>query len=1085
MKNVYLVFFTLLFSVLMAGNTEKTSIITQDLQSYMEQKDNSELIRVNLRFAAQHKLLNRYSEFKAMPNNQRRETAVQELKSLSKETQKELMTFLNIQNAQDYKLIHQFWISNVITCYASPALIEQLAIRSDLDRIDIDEERILIEELPESTPFDPPMDKGVDEITYNVSKVNADDVWALGYTGEGIIVSVIDCGVNYNHVDLSDHMWDGGDDYPLHGYDFYNNDNDPMDDNSHGTHCAGTVAGDGTAGSQTGMAPDATIMACKALNAGGGGNESDVWAAIEFSVEQGAHVISMSLGWPHSYNPDRETWRNTYDNALAAGVVAAVAAGNEGGSVNDPDDVRTPGDCPPPWLNPDQTLEGGISAVVCVGATNSGDGLASFSSRGPVTWINVDPFNDYPFNPELGLLRPDVSAPGVDIKSCDAFNNDDYTMMSGTSMATPGVAGVMALILSKNPDLSPAEICMILETTAVDLGDEGKDNLFGSGRIDALDAIENTSEQGPIYESHAFNDPNGNGKIEAGEAITIDMTMFNGRDVAYTNVEVTLSCESEFITMTDDVENYGDFAAVASVEVAEAFAFTAAENLPGLENIRFDISATDGTEVWTSSFNVISYGPKLSIGEMTIDDAAGNGNGRLDPGEEADLIFNIHNAGQTAAQDILLEIASSGNFINFETTTYTIEELAATGETQVAFSVIVSESAPIGAAEILTLDLSSGFYTDTKDFNVSIGLIVEDWETGDFTQFNWTFGGNSDWSITDNDPYEGTYCSKSGAIGNSASSNMQLEYESGSDGTISFFRKISTENNYDYLRFFIDGNEMDAWSGNQDWSEAVYDVSAGTHIFKWSYTKDGSTVGGDDAVYVDFIILPPLMLPSIVLDEDTPTICSGESYEITAEADNYESLAWTTAGDGSFDNEEILNPVYTPGTSDMENGMVVLTLTATGSNGDVSANIILSINELPFYSINENTDACINSVVEIPTEISGVGPYTMTIENIGDIEISETPYIFSWTVEQDSSFVILQVMDIIGCVYEEQTTVSVSARDLPIVDLGEDQTLCMNHEITLDAGNEGATYLWSTGEETQTIMVDTAGLKFLRFLGIL
>jgi subtilisin family serine protease len=170
--------------------------------------------------------------------------------------------------------------------------------------------------------------------------MNVPQVWDMGFTGQGIIVAVLDTGVNYNHEDLEDNMWTHPE-FPFHGWSFVNNNNNPMDYNGHGTHCAGTVAGDGSAGSQTGMAPSAKIMALQVLGGSGGGTESGVWEAIEFSVEYGAHVMSLSLGWQHVWNPDRASWRNAMDNALAAGVIASVASGNEGGS-NTPSNVRTP-----------------------------------------------------------------------------------------------------------------------------------------------------------------------------------------------------------------------------------------------------------------------------------------------------------------------------------------------------------------------------------------------------------------------------------------------------------------------------------------------------------------------------------------------------------------------------------------------------------------------------------------------------------------------------------------------------------------------------------------------------------------------
>ncbi len=480
-----------------AQEKSNLNLLTNDLQEFMLQSKDNDFIPINIILTEKYPTSQLFSQSARMSSSEKREFVKSELKSFSNRSQFDLRTYLSEKaNSSAVRLGHNFWITNVISCEATKDVINELSLRNDIEAIDHDEVRyMLFGEEPEQYVIPNSM-RGTQEITYNVTKVNAPDVWDLGFTGQGVVVAVLDVGVNYNHVDLSDHMWEDVN-YPNHGYDFAYNDNDPMDNHGHGTHCAGTVAGDGTAGSQTGMAPDALIMAVKVLNDAGSGQESNSWQGFEFAVENGADIISFSVGWSHSWGPNRPTWRNTLENTLAAGVVASVAAGNEGGSTNNPDDVRTPGDCPPPWLNPDQTLIGGISASVCIGATDNNDYIASFSSRGPSEWENINPYNDYPFNPELGLLRPDICAPGVNIKSCDAFNTSGYTYMSGTSMATPGVAGVMALLLSKVPGLTPQAVDMVLETTSLDLGASGKDNVFGAGRIDAYEAAINLIEVFP------------------------------------------------------------------------------------------------------------------------------------------------------------------------------------------------------------------------------------------------------------------------------------------------------------------------------------------------------------------------------------------------------------------------------------------------------------------------------------------------------------------------------------------------------------------------------------------------------------
>lgn len=154
-----------------------------------------------------------------------------------------------------------------------------------------------------------------------------------------------------------------------------------------------------------------------------------------------------------------------------------------------PNNVRVPGGCPPPYLDPDQMeIPGGLSCVVAVGAVTENDTATTFTSHGPVTWQDTE-FSDYPYEPGMGLIRPDVCAPGDMIWSLDNNNIQDYDYRSGTSQATPCVAGIVALMLHANPELTPAAICQILEETALKLT-PNKSNITGLGRVDALAAVQ-------------------------------------------------------------------------------------------------------------------------------------------------------------------------------------------------------------------------------------------------------------------------------------------------------------------------------------------------------------------------------------------------------------------------------------------------------------------------------------------------------------------------------------------------------------------------------------------------------------------
>ena len=335
------------------------------------------------------------------------------------------------------KQIRPLWIVNAIGLEATPEVIEELSRREDVAEIIPDFMVHLVEE---------PAIQGEAGIlsgtpAWGVENINATDVWEMGFNGTGINVSIVDTGINYSHPDLQAN-------YKL-GYDFVNDDPDPMDDDGHGTHVAGTISGTGVGGYQTGVAPGANLFAVKVLGSNGYGNYSDIIEGVGWSVANGADIVSLSIGGPHD-----SSMTAMIDNTIAAGVLPVIAAGNDG--KNGSSTIACPGD----ELN-----------ALTVGATDNNDIIADFSSRGPVN----------------GYIKPDVVAPGVNIYSTSISGG--YLIMGGTSMATPHVSGAAALILQAYPDMSPLEVKQLLESTAVDLGTSGKDNTYGSGRIDVLKAI--------------------------------------------------------------------------------------------------------------------------------------------------------------------------------------------------------------------------------------------------------------------------------------------------------------------------------------------------------------------------------------------------------------------------------------------------------------------------------------------------------------------------------------------------------------------------------------------------------------------
>ena len=318
-----------------------------------------------------------------------------------------------------------------------------------------------------------------------------DLVWQdTGYTGDGITMAIIDTGIDGNHTALDDLDDDNTTNDPkiVAFYDAINNPEAtngteifPYDDNGHGTHCAGITAGTGAPNYQhIGVAPRANLVGVKVLDGGGSGSFAAVMAGMEWTVEKrhefNIRAASMSLGaltgaieWTSS---EEESVNRMANEMMRAGVTLFIAAGNSGGTAT----IGTPGSA---------------EDVITVGSLDKDTGIAVYSSQGPT---------------EEGRVKPNVAFVGSSVNAPDANTGDGYVALSGTSMATPGAAGVAVLMYQANPDLSPFDVRNIMQETstyrqchymlanepcAEDLIPKNRqNNVYGHGHVNAQPAVD-------------------------------------------------------------------------------------------------------------------------------------------------------------------------------------------------------------------------------------------------------------------------------------------------------------------------------------------------------------------------------------------------------------------------------------------------------------------------------------------------------------------------------------------------------------------------------------------------------------------
>lgn len=411
---------------------------------------------------------------------------VRQLRETAQESQRPLLAALEQMGVEH----RSFWVANMIWVRGDANVVQLLARRSDVAHVYANPR----------VPLDLPATGETTEslqpqaAAWNIARVRAPEVWAQGVTGAGIIVGGQDTGYDWQHPALINQYrgWDGSE--ADHNYNWHDAIHEggsicgpdvpaPCDDRNHGTHTMGIMVGDDGGENQIGMAPDARWIGCRNMDNGVGTpatyTECFQWfmaptdlAGENPDVLQAPHIINNSWSCPPSEGcTDPAALQTVAQNVQAAGIIVVAAAGNTGPSCGT-------------VANPPAIYEAAFS----VGATDTSDTIALFSSRGPVT---VDDSN---------RLKPDVVAPGMSIRS--SVPGSGYGYMQGTSMASPHAAGLAALLLSANPALQGevAEVRALIADTALPLtttqscgdvdGSAVPNNVYGAGRIDALAAYE-------------------------------------------------------------------------------------------------------------------------------------------------------------------------------------------------------------------------------------------------------------------------------------------------------------------------------------------------------------------------------------------------------------------------------------------------------------------------------------------------------------------------------------------------------------------------------------------------------------------
>ena len=367
-----------------------------------------------------------------------------------------------------------------------------------------------------------------------------------------------------------------------------------------------------------------------------------------------------------------------------------------------------------------------------------------------------------------------------------------------------------------------------------------------------------------MYDFNLYEDSQ---EITLNQDTYLDLKLRNiGKEDA-SSVNLSLSCDNDLINITNNNNIVDNISADEIVNVEDAFHLDIVSEIPNGSTITFTLNIEhDGTN-HEEKFEVSVNSYNFEITNIKAEESDGDGNGFIDPGEIAKFILSVENSSNYDMGNIVANLISNTNFIRVISKDIAIPSLNIGEKTDLEFEFYVEWNIlPEPISFTLEFDIEGSKIR--HDFEKLLGTLAENFEFGVIENDLWQNDTNNPWYVDNNEAYEGNYSLRSGNIDDDSNTQISITLETFSEQVLSFHYKVSSEENWDYFYFYIDGEQKIAATGETGWMLAEYLISEGTHTYKWIYQKDFMSEDGNDCVWIDNIVFPCSSFTSIEEKEE-------------------------------------------------------------------------------------------------------------------------------------------------------------------------------------------------------------------------